>query len=104
MKIETVAIGVPRVPLDQPWQAGRRDGGAQLVSGRIPAALSRARPATADGAPAVPPGGGFGSELDPAAVRRFTVWKIHYVQDRFQGNGEVPSSNPVRPFRYAVKI
>ena len=68
--------------------------GAHLVSD---ATLSRAKPVPEDGAPASP-GGGFGSEPDPAAPRRF------YVQDRFQGNGEVPSSKPVRPFRYAVKI
>ena len=37
------------------------------------AALLRAMPALSDGALVVPPGGGFGLELDPGAVRRFTV-------------------------------
>ena len=37
------------------------------------AALLRAMPAVVDGALVVPPGGGFGLELDQDAVRRFTV-------------------------------
>jgi L-alanine-DL-glutamate epimerase-like enolase superfamily enzyme len=37
------------------------------------AALLRAMPAVTDGTLVVPPGGGFGLELDPDAVRRFTV-------------------------------
>jgi L-alanine-DL-glutamate epimerase-like enolase superfamily enzyme len=37
------------------------------------ASLLKAMPAVSDGMMVVPPGGGFGLELDQDAVRRFTV-------------------------------
>ncbi len=46
---------------------------ARMVEYVPRSALLRAMPAVEDGMLVVPPGGGFGLELDQDAVRRFTV-------------------------------